>query len=29
MNCRVICEIHDRILQVLVVTIGHRRDVYR
>jgi mRNA interferase RelE/StbE len=26
---RVIYEIHDRILQVFVITIGHRRQVYR
>jgi mRNA interferase RelE/StbE len=26
---RVIYEIHDRVLQVLVITVGHRRDVYR
>ena len=26
---RVIYEIHDRVLQVIVITIGHRRDVYR
>lgn len=26
---RVIYEIHDRELQILVITIGHRRDVYR
>jgi mRNA interferase RelE/StbE len=26
---RVIYEIHDRELQVLVITIGHRGDVYR
>jgi mRNA interferase RelE/StbE len=26
---RVIYEIHDKILQVIVVTIGHRREVYR
>lgn len=26
---RVIYEIHDRILQVIVITIGHRREVYR
>jgi len=26
---RVIYEIHDKILQVVVVTIGHRREVYR
>ena len=26
---RVIYEIHDRELQILVITVGHRRDVYR
>jgi mRNA interferase RelE/StbE len=26
---RVIYEIHDRILQIIVVTVGHRREVYR
>ena len=26
---RVIYEIHDRELQILVITIGHRREVYR
>jgi mRNA interferase RelE/StbE len=26
---RVIYEIHDRVLQIIVVTIGHRREVYR
>jgi mRNA interferase RelE/StbE len=26
---RVIYEIHDRELQVLVVTVGHRREIYR
>jgi mRNA interferase RelE/StbE len=26
---RVIYEIHDRILQILVITVGHRRGVYR
>ena len=26
---RVIYEIHDRILRVVVVTVGHRREVYR
>ena len=26
---RVIYEIHDEILRVIVVTIGHRREVYR
>ena len=26
---RVIYETHDRVLQVLVVAVGHRREVYR
>jgi mRNA interferase RelE/StbE len=26
---RVIYEIHDRILQIIVVNVGHRREVYR
>jgi mRNA interferase RelE/StbE len=26
---RVIYEIHDRVLQIIVITIGHRREVYR
>ena len=26
---RVIYEIHDRILQILVITVGHRREIYR
>jgi mRNA interferase RelE/StbE len=26
---RVIYEIHDRVLQVIVITIGHRREIYR
>ena len=26
---RVIYEIHDPILQVIVITVGHRREVYR
>ncbi len=26
---RVIYELHDRQLQILVVTIGHRREIYR
>ena len=26
---RVIYEIHDRILQILVITVGHRRGIYR
>ncbi len=28
-SCRVICDIQDRVLRVLVVRIGNRRDVYR
>ena len=28
-NYRVIYEIHDRVLRVIVVTVGHRREVYR
>ena len=28
-DCRVIYEIHDRELQILVVTVGHRREIYR
>ncbi len=26
---RVICRIHDKILLILVVEVGHRREVYR
>jgi mRNA interferase RelE/StbE len=26
---RIIYEIHDQISQVIVVTVGHRREVYR
>lgn len=26
---RIIYEIHDKVLQVLVISIGNRRDVYR
>jgi mRNA interferase RelE/StbE len=26
---RIIYEIHDRELRVLVITVGHRRDIYR
>jgi mRNA interferase RelE/StbE len=26
---RVIYEIHDKVSQLIVITIGHRRDVYR
>lgn len=25
----VIYEIHDRVLQIIVITVGHRREVYR
>ena len=28
-NSRVIYEIHDRELHILVVTVGHRREIYR
>lgn len=28
-DCRVLCEIRDGALRILVVRIGHRRDVYR
>lgn len=28
-DCRVICDIQDGALRVLVVQIGHRREVYR
>ena len=28
-NCRVICEIQDGALRVLVVQVGNRREVYR
>ncbi len=26
---RVIYEIHDRDLQIIVITVGHRREIYR
>jgi mRNA interferase RelE/StbE len=26
---RVIYEIHDRIFQIIIITIGHRREIYR
>ena len=26
---RVIYEIHDRVSQIIVITVGHRREVYR
>ena len=28
-NCRVICDIQDSVMRVLVVKIGNRREVYR
>ena len=28
-DCRVICEIQDNVLRVLVVQVGNRREVYR
>lgn len=28
-DCRVICDIQDDVLRVLVVQIGHRREIYR
>lgn len=28
-DCRLLCELQDRALVVLVVEVGHRRDVYR
>ena len=28
-NYRVIYEIHDKVLRVIVVTVGNRREVYR
>jgi mRNA interferase RelE/StbE len=26
---RVIYEVHDRVLQIIVIRIGHRREIYR
>ena len=26
---RVIYEIHDHVLRIIVITVGHRRDIYR
>ena len=26
---RVIYEIHDRVLRIIVITVGHRREIYR
>lgn len=28
-DCRVICDIQDEVLRVLVIEIGNRREVYR
>ena len=28
-DCRVICDIQDGALRVLVVQVGHRREIYR
>ncbi|MDE3023085.1 MAG: type II toxin-antitoxin system RelE/ParE family toxin [Pseudomonadota bacterium] len=28
-DCRIICDIQDSVLRVLVVQIGHRREIYR
>ena len=28
-NYRILCVLHDDIIEIEVVTIGHRRDVYR
>lgn len=28
-DCRIICDIQDRVLRILVVQVGNRRDVYR
>lgn len=28
-ECRIVCEIDDRILRVLVIRVGDRKDVYR
>jgi len=28
-DCRVICEIQDEAITILVIRIGHRREVYR
>ena len=28
-NCRMICDIQDRVMRVLVVKTGNRREVYR
>ena len=28
-DCRIIYEIHDQVLVVIVIDIGHRREIYR
>jgi len=28
-DCRVICEIKDKAVKIIVVSVGNRRDVYR
>jgi mRNA interferase RelE/StbE len=28
-DCRVICDIHDGALRILVVQVGNRREIYR
>ena len=28
-DCRIICDIQDRVLRILVVQVGNRREVYR
>ena len=28
-DCRVICEIKDKAVEIIVVSVGNRRDVYR
>ena len=28
-DCRIICEIHDNEVIILVLSVGHRREVYR
>ena len=28
-DCRVVYEIHDQVLLVIVVDVGHRREIYR
>jgi mRNA interferase RelE/StbE len=28
-DCRIVCEIQDRALRILVIQIGNRREIYR